>query len=66
MKKEDETFEEIGLLEGESDWGMGYSYYQGAAYCFPFVDKNRSEQNLNRVIDSCERAGIYKQVGKMS
>jgi hypothetical protein len=40
---------------------MGYSYYQGAVLCFSFVDKNRFEQNSDRAIEDCERAGKYMQ-----
>ena len=59
-----ETYEELGRLDGESGGGMGYSYYQDAAHCFSFVDKNRSDLNLDRAIESCERAGKYMQAGK--
>ena len=65
-KKAGETFEELGRLDAESGGGMGYSYYQDAAHCFSFVDKNRSDQNLDRAIESCERAGKYMQAGKTS
>ena len=33
-KKKGETFEELGLLDGESGGDMEYSYYQGSALCF--------------------------------
>ena len=43
---------------------MAYSFYQDAAHCFSFVDKNRSDQNLDRAIESCEKVGKYMQAGK--
>ena len=63
-QKAGETYEELARLDSESGGGMGYSYYQDAAHCFSFVDKNRSDQNLDRAIESCERAGKYMQAGK--
>ena len=63
-RKAGETFEELGRLDGESNGGMGYSYYQDAAHCFSFVDKPRSDQMLDRAIESCERVGKYMQAGK--
>ena len=59
-----ETYEELGRLDTESGGGMAYSYYQEAAHCFSFTDKNRSDQNLDRAIESCERVGKYMQAGK--
>ena len=64
--KAGETYEELARLDGESGGGMGYSYYQDAAHCFSFVDKARSDQNLDRAIESCERAGKYMQAGKIA
>ena len=65
-QKAGETYEELGRLDGESGGGMGYSFYQDAAHCFSFVDKVRSDQNLDRAIESCEKAGKYMQAGKMA
>ena len=65
-RKAGETYEELGRLDGETGGGMGYSFYQDAAHCFSFVDKTRSDQNLDRAIESCERAGKYMQAGKTS
>ena len=65
-QKAGETYEELGRLDGESGGGMGYSFYQDAAHCFSFVDKVRSDQNLGRAIESCEKAGKYMQAGKMA
>ena len=64
--KAGETYEELARLDRESGGGMGYSYYQDAAHCFSFVDKARSDQNLDRAIESCERAGKYMQAGKIA
>ena len=59
-----ETYEELARLDTESGGGMAYSYYQDASHCFSFTDKIRSDQNLDRAIESCERAGKYMQAGK--
>ena len=59
-----ETYEELARLDTESGGGMAYSYYQDASHCFSFTDKNRSDQNLDRAIESCERVGKYMQAGK--
>ena len=64
--KAGETYEELARLDIESGGNMAYSYYQDAAHCFSFVDKNRSDQNLDRAIESCERAGKYMQAGKLA
>ena len=64
--KAGETYEELAGLDAESGGGMGYSYYQDAAHCFSFVDKARSDQNLDRAIESCERVGKYMQAGKIA
>ena len=64
--KAGETYEELARLDGESGGDMAYSYYQDAAHCFSFTDKNRSDQNLDRAIESCERVGKYMQAGKTS
>jgi len=62
--KAGETYEELGRLDIENGGGTAYTYYQDAAHCFSFVDKNRSDQNLDRAIESCEKAGKYMQAGK--
>ena len=64
--KAGETFEELGRLDVQLGGGTSYSYYQEAAHCFSFVDKNRSEQNLDRAIESCEKVGKYLQAGKIA
>ena len=60
--KAGETYEELARLDIESGGNMAYSYFQDAAHCFSFVDKNRSDQNLDRAIESCERAGKYMKI----
>ena len=63
--KAGETYEELASLDSEKgSGGTAYSYYQEAAHCFSFVDKNRSDQNLDKAIESCEKAGKYMQAGK--
>ena len=64
--KAGETNEELGRLEVNHGGQMAYSYYQEAAHCFSFVDKNRSSQNLDRAIESCEKVGKYMQAGKIA
>ena len=64
--KAGETYEELARLDMESGGGMAYSHYQDAAHCFSFVDKNRSDQNLDRAIESCEKSGKYMQAGKLA
>ena len=61
-----ETFEELGRLDVQQGGGTSYSYYKEAAHCFSFVDKNRSEQNLDRAIESCEKVGKYMEAGKIA
>ena len=62
--KAGETYEELAHLNEQQGGDMAYSYYQDAAHCFSFVDKNRSDQNLDRAIESCEKVGKYMQAGK--
>ena len=62
--KAGETYEELAHLDIEQGGGMAYSFYQDAAHCFSFVDKKRSDQNLDRAIESCEKVGKYMQAGK--
>ena len=61
-----ETYEEMARIDDEQEGGSAYTYYQDAAHCFSFVDKNRSDQDLDRAIVSCERLGKYMQAGKTS
>jgi len=62
--KAGETYEELARLDVQEGGNMAYSFYQDAAHCFSFVDKNRSDQNLDRAIESCEKVGKYMQAGK--
>ena len=64
--KAGETYEEMGRLDEEHSGGSAYTHYQDAAHCFSFVDKARSDQNLDRAIESCEKLGKYMQAGKTS
>ena len=61
-----ETYEEMARIDDEQEGGSAYTYYQDAAHCFSFVDKNRSDQDLDRAIVSCEKLGKYMQAGKTS
>ena len=61
-----ETYEEMARIDDEQEGGSAYTYYQDAAHCFSFVDKNRSDQDLDRAIVSCEKSGKYMQAGKTS
>lgn len=63
-KKAGETYEEIARLELEQGGSTAYVHYQNAAHCFSFVDKVRSNQNLDAAIESCVKAGKYMQAGK--
>ncbi len=45
---------------------MAYSYYQEAAHCFSFVDKEHSSLALNKAVESCKKVGKYIQAGKIS
>ena len=64
--KAGETFEEIAKLETEQGDNSAYTYYQDAAHCFSFVDKVRSDKNLDKAIESCEKCGKYMQAGKLA
>ena len=63
-KKAGETFEEIAQLEEQSGGTAAYTQYQNAAHCFSFVDKVRSNKNLDMAIESCVKQGKYMQAGK--
>ncbi len=65
-KKAGETYEEMARLEIEQGGSTAYSHYQNAAHCFSFVDKVRSNKNLDDAIESCEKAGKYMQAGKLA
>lgn len=62
--KAGETYEECAELDLQSDSSMAYSHYQDAAHCFSFVDKTRSNKDLDKCIECCEKAGKYMQAGK--
>ena len=64
--KAGETYEELARLVSQSGGDTAYTYYQDAAHCYSFVDKTRSDQNLDRAIESCEKAGKYMQAGKLA
>jgi alpha-soluble NSF attachment protein len=61
-----ETFEEIARLEEQSGGTAAYTHYQNAAHCFSFVDKVRSNRNLDMAIESCVKQGKYMQAGKLA
>ena len=63
-QKAGETYEECANLDQQLDGTSSYTYYQDAAHCFSFVDKARSNKNLDKCIESCEKAGKYMQAGK--
>ena len=63
-KRAGETFEEIAQLEEQSGGTAAYTQYQNAAHCFSFVDKVRSNKNLDMAIESCVKQGKYMQAGK--
>ena len=65
-KKAGEINEELAMWDGKRGGKMAYAYYQEAAHCFSFVDKNRSSQSLDRAIESCEKVGKYMQAGKIA
>ena len=65
-KKAGETFEELARLETEQGNNTAYTHYQDAAHCFSFVDKVRSNANLDKAIESCEKNGKYMQAGKLA
>ncbi len=64
--KAGETYEEMARLDEQQGGGTAYSYYQEAAHCFSFVDKVRSDRDLDLAIESCEKIGKYMQAGKTS
>ena len=65
-QKAGEINEEIAKWDGKRGGKMAYSYYQEAAHCFSFVDKNRSSQSLDRAIESCEKVGKFMEAGKIA
>ena len=65
-KRAGETFEELAQLEIEQGSNTAYTQYQNAAHCFSFVDKVRSNTNLDRAIECCEKSGKYMQAGKLA
>ena len=65
-KRAGETFEELAQLEVEQGSNTAYTQFQNAAHCFSFVDKARSNLNLDRAIESCEKTGKYMQAGKLA
>ena len=65
-KRAGETFEEIAQLEEQSGGTAAYTQYQNAAHCFSFVDKVRSNKNLDKSLESCVKQGKYMQAGKIA
>ena len=63
-KKAGETYEEMARLEEQSGGTTSYTHYQNAAHCFSFVDKVRSNRNLDLAMESCVKQGKYMQAGK--
>jgi alpha-soluble NSF attachment protein len=63
-KRAGETYEEIAQLEVQTGGTAAYTQYQNAAHCFSFVDKVRSNKNLDMAIESCVKQGKYMQAGK--
>lgn len=65
-QKAGETYEECATLDQQLDGTSAYTYYQDAAHCFSFVNKTRSNTNLDKCIESCEKCGKYMQAGKIA
>ena len=65
-KRAGETFEELATLETQQGSNTAYTQYQNAAHCFSFIDKARSNTNLDKAIECCEKSGKYMQAGKLA
>ena len=63
-KKAGDTYEEIARLEEQQGSNSAYVAYQDAARCYSFIDKTKSNQCLDRAIESCVKTGKYMQAGK--
>ena len=61
-----QIFEKCGELDAKIGGQMSPNYYNEAAHCYSFVDKQKQIENLDKCITLYQNKGKFQQAGKIA